>query len=69
MARLDAKQQDPREDIALPVSSREGSLEMQSSTEWSSLSEEDQRIAKLGYKPVCTPASPERHVVWVISVS
>lgn len=49
---LDRKVSGQDTDIAMPVMSREVSMEDQSATDYSSLSPEDRRIAALGYKPV-----------------
>lgn len=53
MNRQDSKTAPARQhDIAMPVSSRDGSMELNDSSEWSSMTDEDKRIAALGYKPV-----------------
>lgn len=44
----------------MPVSSRQVSIELNDSSEWSSMNDEDKRIAALGYKPVRSlPCSEE----------
>lgn len=39
-------------DAAKPIGSRPVSMELNDASEWSSMSDEDKRIAALGYKPV-----------------